>query len=637
MSERTRSHELEELSVRRFRDRLPPKWVSRSKQPDYGIDCEVEVFDEDGASTGLMFLVQLRATDDAERGDRVRLKVSEADYYAQFDLPVAVVRYCSVTDAFHWAWADIIRSRISLASDQASFTYVFSEEERWAGATPAQIRRTLDVRRALAAFPPGAPIPIRLELDRIPAEARFPIERAMAKAIASSNGVLVRAVGATQPIEVHVVPEPAYLAVRIDSLASTTFDLVDPAPDDYITATLYGLVRLLMRKRLVRQAEVVARVIIARGRPFDFGDLAITACQALARDLPALVDLAIVNDLHDQTVVFHSVIARILFQAPQDDAARWTAVDRFFAASLEAARAVDPDSEAASHYSIGNFYRGQRGLQGTLTRAFREYNSARRLRPAYLRTGYFLRELGGVLFERRRYAAAVRSYQAAHALDPAPDLAFLLGDALLLSGGVAEAQDCFADAAAHAEESGLVQEAELKRLTCTWLLATARAERVPRRCSEARRLHGANGLYDPTALAALLAEVDGLDPLAHFNLGITRARQGDRASALNHFLLCAFVQPNDAEAWANAAMCALGLRQNELLVAIMAVAVHKAGAEAYERLRRDLIVQGADATMIADLDEVAMRLLAEAEAPSDTGFTLRLLNGDRYETISTGG
>lgn len=92
---RARSHILEEQSIRRFGDALPPAWVYRCKAPDYGIDGQAEIFNTDGGSTGLSLRVQLRATDDASRADRVRLEVDELSYYGSLDGPTAAVRYCS--------------------------------------------------------------------------------------------------------------------------------------------------------------------------------------------------------------------------------------------------------------------------------------------------------------------------------------------------------------------------------------------------------------------------------------------------------------------------------------------------------------------------------------------------------------
>ena len=60
---RTRTHILEERSVRKFESLLPEEWIYRTPSHDYGIDGEVEIIDIEGYTTGKKFLVQLKATD----------------------------------------------------------------------------------------------------------------------------------------------------------------------------------------------------------------------------------------------------------------------------------------------------------------------------------------------------------------------------------------------------------------------------------------------------------------------------------------------------------------------------------------------------------------------------------------------
>ena len=63
MGQRTRNHLIEDESRLFFKKSLPKFWVCRDKNDDYGIDCEVEIFDNKGNSTGLVFWVQLKGTD----------------------------------------------------------------------------------------------------------------------------------------------------------------------------------------------------------------------------------------------------------------------------------------------------------------------------------------------------------------------------------------------------------------------------------------------------------------------------------------------------------------------------------------------------------------------------------------------
>ena len=630
---RSRSHELEEESIRRFSDLLPSKWVLRRKAPDYGIDCEIEIFDPDGRATGLSFLVQLRATDNPGRAAEVQLETDELDYYRQLDLPVAVFRYCSRAQSVFWQWASTIGSRTRLGPQQATFTHRFVEAERWTEADATAIRRTLEVRRAIAAYPAGAPILVRFELDRIPVGERYALDRAMDVAIAESHGTLARAVGAPQLVEVRVTPEPTFLAVRIDTLTSVTFDLEAFEAENVVISTLYAMVRLLQLNQLARQAEAVAQLLARLGKAHYNDDLAFGACQALAADLPALVQLAIVNGLHQQTNIFHGLVWMMIVRAAQSPAARLAALETLFTATLDAARVAGPDSEAAAHYSMANVYRGH----ATLAVALRHYNRARHLRPTYLSAAYFLRGLGGVLFEARRYGAARRAYAAAiDAGDDDPLLKFLLGDACLLSGELARAARRFREAIAHAPDGAFVQEAELKAMTCQWLLENGAVDPLPRRRTEADRAQQPDGRDSADNLRDILARLDGLNPLARYNLGIWYGRCAEHRQAHFNFLLCAFVQPYDETAWANAAISASSFDAS-LVVKILAVAIKRCGAVAYDKLRADLVAQGVHQPLIDRLDGVALALIEEAHNVPEEGFTLRLLDGDAVETMTISG
>ncbi len=629
MPKRSRSHELEELSVARFSELLPSKWVSRSKLPDYGIDREVEIFDAEGYSTGLAFLVQLRATDDPNRADRVRLETDELEYYRQLDLPVVIVRYCSTTDGFFWQWEAVIRGRMTLEEGQVSVTYRFSEAERWTEATPPTIARTLEVRRSLAAYPAGAAIPVRFDLTRFPATQRYQVERALGDAIGQCAGALTRP-REQRLVEIEIIPEPNYLAVRIDALTSVTFDLPDADPPLIATSALYAITKLLSDKGLARQAETVARVILERGDPHHSEQLALAGCQALAGDPQAMVELAVRNDFHHQAGIAYGAILFELRRGPGPAAARTAATERFFAAALGVARAAGQTSEAAVHYSMGNHFSALR----TAARAWHHYNCARKLRPTYLTADYFLRELGGLLYKAGHPSWAVKAYGAAQALDNDPFLAFLLGDALLRSGRIAEAEHQFALVIAGLSPDSTVQEAKLKQLTCQWLREeTGRDRLAVDRCAGYAAM-GPDGMDAASNLRRLIRDIDGLNPLAHFNLGIHCSNARAHHDALPHFLACAFVQPGDVVAWANAAICALALDEAELLVAILSVAMQHAGPDAYDHLRADLQKQGVNAEMIAQLDTVAVELIGDAQASDPEAFTMRILDGDNHEELT---
>ena len=74
MPSRPRSHQLETESKREFALVIPSRWVFREANPDYGIDGQIEVFDQDNKATGLMFLVQLTGTDQPDLNDALSIQ-----------------------------------------------------------------------------------------------------------------------------------------------------------------------------------------------------------------------------------------------------------------------------------------------------------------------------------------------------------------------------------------------------------------------------------------------------------------------------------------------------------------------------------------------------------------------------------
>lgn len=98
---RPKQHQIEDNGYEQFKACLPEQWVVRSQTHDYGIDREVEIFDldanGDGVSTGCIFKVQIKGTEDAnisKKGDLVKfqLEVERISYLCnEVDIPTFFV------------------------------------------------------------------------------------------------------------------------------------------------------------------------------------------------------------------------------------------------------------------------------------------------------------------------------------------------------------------------------------------------------------------------------------------------------------------------------------------------------------------------------------------------------------------
>lgn len=109
MPQRPKQHYAEDNSILEFQKILPKEWIFREKNKDYGIDGEVEIFDNEGNATGKIFYVQLKSTLNKlnlKGTITYNLKNSTANYYSEIQLPVLFVLYSETEKQFYVTWVN---------------------------------------------------------------------------------------------------------------------------------------------------------------------------------------------------------------------------------------------------------------------------------------------------------------------------------------------------------------------------------------------------------------------------------------------------------------------------------------------------------------------------------------------------
>ena len=142
---RVRSHVLEDESRTQFRLTVPSQWVVRDKPSDYGIDCEVEIFNKEGSPTGLVFWVQIKATDSKIKKTKqsFRFKADKLDQFRNYSIPVLLARYSSDEKRFYILWSNRARL-ISTDRTLKSINVNFPDETVWDDDTPKSIKTYLN-------------------------------------------------------------------------------------------------------------------------------------------------------------------------------------------------------------------------------------------------------------------------------------------------------------------------------------------------------------------------------------------------------------------------------------------------------------------------------------------------------------
>ena len=168
MTKRVKQHQLEDLSRAKYNLAIPSNWVFRDKDKDYGIDAEVEIFDDNDRTTGLVYWIQLKATESKSEADvkKVDLSIESITYYKQLDIPVLIVRYSKVHDCFYCKWAHEID--LYYAKENAKTLRIsFSEDEKWDEQSPEKIKNHLSKIKNIKEGRFKLPIPLSVECQYI--------------------------------------------------------------------------------------------------------------------------------------------------------------------------------------------------------------------------------------------------------------------------------------------------------------------------------------------------------------------------------------------------------------------------------------------------------------------------------------
>ena len=646
MPERPRSHQLESESKRRFACLIPRSWVFREANPDYGIDAQIEVFDQSGNATGLMFLVQLKATEEPNLNDAlaIQFKIETITYYRKLDLPVLIVLFHRPTGQFFWKWGHEVNTA-DAERGQEYITVRLSREVMWTQETPSLLEMDLRVFRQLQAT--NLPLPQTFsvimadrEFHGVPAAI---VESALIEAAAALSDLLC--LSRKNPAGAHptIVISNTQIVVSLAGLASITFQtagypkelVATKLPHDILTAIALVLDRAghsdiaaqiacqhLDKSRFLETPEVFFSVLrtIAKGRRLTEGiRLAERLLQPEALQwaqfllVPALMRGGASLSSSEREYLGH--LMKLL-------------IERF-----EVLGAVA--QAATAHYNLANHLRAQRGQHDRA--ALRHYRLASKCDPVYRQRDYFWREVGGVLFGLGRFGFSSRAYEKAVRLGAAKDCNALRADALMSAGKYSEAQQIWAEYLA--DDSGADVEWRLKSFVLRGIQKTLGIEAQQRRPLEALRTLTKLSQLGPEEVEVALDKalrLDALCALAWFNFGVKSNLKGMRDDALLAFLIAGLIGRNDTEAWTNGLLLSLQSPEYSSLVAAIALVAYKINGERFLAAVQARAQQQSPEFPVEQFVNTIWQIVSSVERPEE-GFELRLLGGDStYQSTKLG-
>jgi tetratricopeptide (TPR) repeat protein len=567
MPQRPIQHQLEDESRTAFAAILPSRHVFRSEHRDYGIDCEVEEFDQNNAATGRRFRVQIKAT--GETGSaamRERIKLDSAAYYRAQQLPVLMVRYVAPTKRLYGRWFHEFDPYYEHVGEthltfhwtgenelsEASFDALFSEVERMTRLRSARLSLPLNVDFNL----PG---------EGAHGMTRTELELALEARVARCPGVLRRA-NDGDVVEVTISVAQAEVGADISGLTSATFHFDDGAypsdtPQHTLAADALSCVAIALAR--VGHGEPAARIAMQH---FP-GSLISTIPELGVELVAAMVEAGRVVEVIE--------IAERLDQDPEED--RETSGGVFMEVVRMSTESLQPHEHQRFEAALGARLDRRMATERTGLAAASAENvgtylmSVRRPSEAIeflelaveldptRETPDMAERLAGAFFLSGRYADSVPAYDRALELAEGADprLEARRADALMYAGRYRRALDAFRQIETDDVELGAWIYVKVRALE--WVMEVTGIDEQDRDPKAAEEMAGRWSEIAPDEMDELADRVwdrDAVSSLGWFNRARDLYDRGLERDAMHAYLTAAVMREGDVEAWVNVALLA---------------------------------------------------------------------------------
>lgn len=587
MPKRPRTHSLEDESKNKLRLLLPERWVFRDKTHDYGIDGEIELFDENDNATGLMFYVQLKATDSKLCSviHSVSMDIETIRYFYSLDVPVLIVRYSSLRDEFYIKWSSSIDLYYS-KPDSKTITIRFNEVDKWDGDTAEAIETRLQLLRQFKndhiRLPYRTSIlldanailscPTLLYLSQIKSEMiRF-------NDIVTFQDNLSESVVIARIFENELNVEIIGMGGIVSHFDKSQYSDLDGAK---------SIVPLIIRSIgiwliLNASPERGYKILTDNGLFRDIIDMPDLFTVCLTKLIRSSAYSSLLDEIYDcykgalNTYQMLSIPA-IMYASVVGVSRLQEELAAFWEKSLNEVYNRCEDQEVGAYvYSLGNLLR----CLGRSKEAFHLYWKAKKLVPQYLARDYYYREIAGVLFHLYRFELSAKLYLKAFEIGKDPQAIALHADALMYNGQYREALGKFDDfLSVCSKDDFSVSEWMLKRCCLDYMVNGCSISNQIRKPQLAEKL-ASDGKPNMESLDKAI-ESDALCGLAWFNLGCLLKDESNWNHAAMSYLICGLLQPHDIEAWVDAVLCTFNSKLSSLHLSHVITQAYKVNTEPF--------------------------------------------------------
>ncbi|SMD31824.1 TPR repeat-containing protein [Reichenbachiella faecimaris] len=565
MSIRPRSHILEDESKIALKNTLPSNWLVSENSHDYGIDLQVEIFNEDGNSSGFVFWIQLKGTDSKKELDQCNLRLShdKLNQLASYSIPVVIFKYSSVSKKIYFQWVGKLYY-LSIGKKSKTITLELSSE--WNPEhSPIEILSYLKLHNKILEGQYQLPLTCRIN-PLEPSLSRF--SRKLRNSIENSSKTLKIKRGDKSMVQLEVYLSNNEIILSLGDHHGTYFtgnNLFAEEADKFRILVHVGLLMVLGQAskydlfQAVLHKEGLWNPISLDKSMFTYLLPHLLNPQYASQNLEKLDSILQKKKEPELEAVVSSVLLNL---RRNEDEQIHKSVENFLRKRYRRAVKEGNSLQAGvDSYNLGNFHR----VEGTVTSAFRYYNLARKHNSKYLEQDYYLREVGNVLYEGMRYEAALDFFDRALKLNPEDILLYSFkGDALLFTGNYGEAMEAYDTFLLRADPKKVnTHEAHLKFTCLATLIENGYPQKQKRTPKKATLLADIDSLKKGEdyleKLECALIEHDMMSALAWYNLacqlGLKKHEKKEDENIIMvaiGYIMTGLINRGDKMAWRNA-------------------------------------------------------------------------------------
>lgn len=598
---RPEQHIIETKSQRIFEKLVPVEWVIREIKPDYGVDYLVEIF-KNNESTGKTFFVQLKGSDQVIEKNtfKKQFEVENLNYFNSLALPVLIILVSVNTEQIWAIWANNLSKAFNIKPKQKTISINLDSKYLIVKDKFTNFENDLESTKKI-----GLSITFDGDKEKLLSEKILNwINKYYKDAISTEFSYLPNHIEisfnslSNNELKVSVIAPNSNDEIIINDIKEDNLYLHRPKFDNndvnILNKEILKILAINFAKYNVKGSleifdKIISHLEINNDAEFiSFDPLGLLVLAKSNNEMQRFNNLIQkIIDLKNYNLFFFCDLAYFYADAESEELQKYRIENLNYLIN----KTSDNPTKGTCSYNIANILKSSK--KPDKDEAIKYYFKSRKLYPDYENRNYWWRELAGLLFDKKHYKISESFYRKSLQLDNSnvnvtysrlekknpPKLIYsLIADCLFMQGKFSEAHKVFENY--FSETNSEIYEWILKDMVSMELIKMKLDAVTPNKkesliiCEKTLMMSSNEEIIISLTKAI---ELDPMNSLAWFNLGVALDKNKDFDKSLFSFITAGTISTGDKEAQFNALLICFTQQNLELLQVLLFYIIEKHG------------------------------------------------------------